>query len=440
MARTVYTVFFYLALPIILLRLLWRARKAPDYRKRWAERFGFFPKPHLQANVIWIHAVSVGESLAAIPLIENFLQSKKYTSIVVTTTTPTGSDRIRHRFGHLPENQVFHVYCPYDLPDCLWRFLKRIQPNVFIIMETELWPNTIACCNKRKIPVILANGRLSEKSAQGYEKIHRLMEPIFAGINAAAVQAKADGERMQKLGLPPERCFVTGSIKFDLQLDERSRTQANLLRRHIDKPLPCKTLIAASTHEGEETIILDAFRTIKESLPNSFLILVPRHPERFDAVAELIKQAGFYVTRRSANRLELEAEVLLGDTMGELLILFGAADTAFVGGSLVPVGGHNLMEPAAWALPILAGPHLFNFYEASNLLEQAGALKIIRSSNDLAAAVIDLWQDDIKNREMGEKALAVANRNRGALEKLLNVIEEAVTEKIIAHKSSVQLD
>jgi 3-deoxy-D-manno-octulosonic-acid transferase len=439
-ARTLYTIAFYLLLPFILVRLLWRSRKAPDYKKRWAERFGFFLKPRLQAKVIWVHAVSVGESLAAIPLIEKLLE-KKYVSIVVTTTTPTGSDRIRHRFSHYlinqgQANQVFHVYCPYDLPDCIWRFLNRIQPSAFIVMETELWPNIIACCNKRNIPVILANGRLSEKSAQGYEKIHRLMRPVFAGIDAAAVQAEADAERMQTLGLSTERCIVTGSIKFDLQLDDRTRAEAAQLKSHINSPLPCKTLIAASTHAGEEDIVLQAFRTIKESVPNCFLILVPRHPERFESVAELIKEAGFNVNRRSDKRLEVESEVLLGDSMGELLTLLGAADTAFVGGSFVAVGGHNLMEPAAWALPILTGPHLFNFSEASALLAEKGGLIIIQNGEQLAATVLELWSDENKGRVMGEAALAVANSNRGALDKLLDVINGV----IVARNQSVQPD
>jgi len=425
-ARFLYTIIFYCSIPFILLRLLWRSRLAPAYKKRWAERFGFFPKPRLQANVIWIHAVSVGESLAAIPVIEKLLSSKTYTSIVVTTTTPTGSDRIQHRFGHLPNDQVFHVYCPYDLPDCLWRFIKRVNPSVFIVMETELWPNTVACCNNRNIPVVLANGRLSEKSAQGYEKIRWLMRPVFAGIDGAALQAEADAERMKKLGLAASNCTITGSIKFDLQLDDKSRAKASELKQHINKPVPCLTLIAASTHEGEEEICLDAFAIIKSQIPNSFLIIVPRHPERFDSVAELIKQRGFQVNRRSAGRLEMETEVLLGDTMGELIVLLGAADAAFVGGSLVPVGGHNLMEPSAWALPIFTGPHLFNFSEVSSLLQQEGALTIIQSSEDLANAVIGLWQDDNKRTQMGEKALAVANRNRGALEKLLTVIDETI--------------
>ena len=426
MARLFYTLVFYCAIPIILLRLLWRARKAPAYKQRWSERFGFFPKPELNHQVIWIHAVSVGETLAAIPLIDYLLTHKPKTSIVVTSTTPTGSDRIQHRFGHLPEQSFFHVYCPYDLPDCVNRFLNRIRPDVFIVMETELWPNILTACRKRNIPALLANGRLSEKSARGYQKIQSLMQPAFAGLAAAAVQAEADGERMRALGLSADKCTVTGSIKFDLQITDAVREQASELRKHICASKPHKILIAASTHRGEDEIVLAAFKQIKQSVADSFLILVPRHPERFDEVADLLKQQDWQYNRRRNHRIELESDVLLGDTMGELLVMLGVADTAFIGGSLVPVGGHNLMEPAAWGLPILTGPHLHNFVEASSLLQDAGAMRIVQTAEQLSAAVLELWGDDEKNKTAREAALTVAKRNRGALDKLIKVIEAII--------------
>ena len=424
--RIIYSIFLYLLLPLILLRLSWRARKAPDYRQRWSERFGIFPMPRLQTNVFWVHAVSVGESLEAIPMIEKLLTTKTYTSVVVTTTTPTGSDRIRHHFSHYPVDRFFHVYCPYDLPDCLWRFLNRVNPSLFILMETEVWPNTIAACAKRNIPVVLANGRLSEKSAKGYAKIRWLIEPAFRHISGAAVQAEADATRLQALGLRGDLTRVTGSIKFDLQLDTKVRDKAALLKQQINNPRSNLTLIAASTNTGEDEIILQAFKIIKRQEPNSFLILVPRHPERFDSVADLIKQYGFEFNRRSAKRLEVEADVLLGDTMGELLTLLGAADAAFIGGSLVPIGGHNLMEPATWALPILTGPQVFNFAEASNMLSEEGALTFVHNAEELANSVVKLWRDDEKRKVAGEKALAVANRNRGALDRLIKVIDKTM--------------
>lgn len=425
MARLLYTIVFYLLLPFILLRLLLRARKAPDYAKRWLERFAFFTKPRLKDEVLWVHAVSVGESLAAVPLIKLLLEKNPAVSIVVTCTTPTGSDRIRDAFSSYSNDQIFHVYCPYDLPGSLRRFCKRIKPKALIIMETELWPNTVALCNQGNIPVILANGRLSQRSAKRYRLISWLMKPVFKNI-IAAVQSNADGERMQGLGLPQEQCHITGSIKFDLTIDDDLRAKAKQLKQRINSPSQTNIFIAASTHEGEEGPILEAFKIIKQQHEKSFLILVPRHPERFDAVADMIRPSGFNFNRRSENRIEVESDVLLGDTMGELLLLLGAADAAFIGGSLVPVGGHNLMEPAAWALPIMTGPHLFNFSQVSELLLDAEALSIVETENEIADKIIELWKDEEGRVEKGEKALAIANDNRGALEKLIKVIDQTI--------------
>lgn len=428
MFRLLYTLALYLLVPFILLRLLWRAKKAPAYKKRWGERFGLFTAPQLKPKVIWIHAVSVGESLAAIPLIQYLLEHKSQYSLVVTTTTPTGSDRIRHRFNQLPPVQLFHMYCPYDLPDCIARFLNRLKPNAFIVMETELWPNTIAACRKRNIPVLLANGRLSEKSAKGYQKVRALMLPVFDSLSAAAIQGENDAQRMLELGLKKEHCTVTGNIKFDLHIDDVVRDKAQQLRQHLQNPKPNKVLIAASTHQGEDEIVLSAFHKIKQQEPDSFLIIVPRHPERFDEVAVLIRERGFNFDRRHNHRIEAGSDVLLGDTMGEMLVLLGAADAAFIGGSLVAIGGHNLMEPAAWGLPILTGPYLYNFSEASELLKDAKALSIVESADDIAEQTLALWREEDRRKQMGEAALAVAQHNRGALEKLIRVVDNIIDQ------------
>lgn len=419
--RWLYTCFFYLLLPLILLRLLWRARKAPAYARRWAERFGVFPRPELKREVIWLHSVSVGETIAAAPLVRALMSRYPEASIVVTTTTPTGSEQVRKLFG----DSVFHVYAPYDLPGSLARFFRRVNPSCLIIMETELWPNTIAFCNKRGIPTILANGRLSRRSASGYRRVAALMKPAFAGLTAAAIQHRNDARRMEALGLPKARSHVTGNIKFDLSIPEPLRAQAAELRQSLAAAGACPVWIAASTHRGEDEIILRAFHAARQHLPSLFLILVPRHPERFDEVARLCEEQRFTLARRSQNEpVTADTQILLGDTMGELLLLFGAADVAFVGGSLVPVGGHNLMEPAAWALPIITGPHLFNFSEASRLLINVQALQVVEDDEEMAQ-VIMTWGEDVELcAGKGQRALAVAEANRGALDKLLKVIAD----------------
>lgn len=418
--RWLYTLVFYISLPLILGRLLWRGRKAPAYRRRWGERFGRFSAIVTDSPLIWVHAVSVGESIAAAPMLKALMKRHPENRFLVTTTTPTGSEQVRKLFG----DSVDHVYAPYDLPDCIGRFLKRTNPVCLIIMETELWPNTVAMCRGRGIPVVLANGRLSEKSARGYGKINRLMRPVFRKLSAAAVQHQDDARRMQALGLPPERTHVTGNIKFDLTLSDELRRKAAHLKSAINQFTERLVWIAASTHRGEDEKILAAFSRARKELPALFLILVPRHPERFGEVAGICEEQGWSVRRRSENpTFDAAADVLLGDTMGELLLLFGAADLTFVGGSLVPVGGHNLIEPAAWGLPIVTGKHLFNFAEASRLLLEAEALEVVQDDRALAEVITEMGRDEAKRRRMGDRALAVANANRGALEKLLDVIE-----------------
>ncbi len=417
--RFLYSSVFYLLVPIILLRLLWRAMKAPDYRRRWAERFALFAKPELGNNVYWVHAVSVGETLAAVPMIKKIMAENSACNVVITTTTPTGSAQVQSIFG----DQVFHVYAPYDLPDCVTRFLNKIQPAALIIMETELWPNTIAACYQKNIPVILANGRLSEKSAKGYKKISSLIGPALEKISLAAMQYPADAERIKALGVLPNCCQVIGNIKFDLEISEQIKQQARILKNEITQQGEKVIWIAASTHPGEDEIILDTYQDLKQKFPKLFLIIVPRHPERFDAVAQLAKEKNLRVQRRSdSQKINNETEVLLGDTMGELLMLYGAADLAFIGGSFVPVGGHNLMEPAAWALPIICGKYLHNFLQVSKLLQEENAMIVVNSKEQLYVNVSQLAEDKLAREEMGRKAHTIAEKNKGALNKLLILI------------------
>lgn len=417
MNRTLYTVLFYLGLPLVAIRLWLRARKAPAYAKRIGERFTL-GMPTLQPGGIWVHAVSVGESIAAAPMIRALLERYPAMPITVTCMTPTGSERIQALFANEPRIQ--HCYLPYDLPCAAARFLDRVQPRLAVIMETELWPNHIHQCAKRGIPVALANGRLSQRSAKGYGRFNKLTAPMLAEMSLLAVQTEAEAQRFRDLGARPETVEVTGSIKFDLTIDPQLLQRAAELRSQWqaqDRPV----WIAASTHEGEDEVVLDAHRRLLANHPDALLILVPRHPERFNSVFDLCQREGFATVRRSTGaHVDAQTSVLLGDTMGELLFLYALADSAFVGGSLVPNGGHNLLEPAALAKPVLSGPHLFNFLDIAAQLREAGALAEVDDAEGLAVEVQRFFELPRDAQRMAEAGLAVMRRNQGALQRLLD--------------------
>lgn len=418
--RFLYTLIFYCLVPFLLLRLLWRSFSAPAYAQRWAERFGYFSGLLTHKRIVWLHTVSVGEFLAALPLIRRLLAND--VQLVITTTTPTGSERVRATLG----DSVFHVYAPYDLPDVLARFFCRVKPSLYLVMETELWPNTLAACAKYNVPAVLINGRLSERSARGYARFRALTRPMLQRLDLAAIQNSIDAARFVALGLPAEKAIVTGNIKFDLALSDELREQAAGLKNQLSGNGRRLVLIAASTHQGEDEIVLDAFAQVRASsfalARSAVLVLVPRHPERFERVGQLCANRGFNVARRSQNYWTDTHDILLGNTMGELMLMFGASDLAFVGGSLVPNGGHNFIEPAAWGLPLISGEHLFNFAEVARLLTDAGALTKVNSAQSLAAAFIRLLSDESLRAQVGAAALQVALDNRGALDKTLSVI------------------
>ncbi|MFG6204690.1 lipid IV(A) 3-deoxy-D-manno-octulosonic acid transferase [Pseudomonas retamae] len=416
MNRTLYTALFYLGLPLVAIRLWLRARKAPAYAKRIGERFSC-NMPTLRPGGIWVHAVSVGESIAAAPMIRALLQRYPQLPITVTCMTPTGSERIQALFANEPRIQ--HCYLPYDLPCAATRFLDRVQPKLAVIMETELWPNHIHQCAKRGIPVALANGRLSQRSAKGYGRFSKLTAPMLAEMSLFAVQTEAEAQRFRDLGARPETVEVTGSIKFDLTIDPQLLQRAAELRgqwQALERPV----WIAASTHEGEDEVVLDAHRRLLANHPDALLILVPRHPERFNSVFDLCQREGFATVRRSTGTIvDAQTSVLLGDTMGELLFLYALADSAFVGGSLVANGGHNLLEPAALAKPVISGPHLFNFLDIAAQLREAGALAEVDDAEGLAVEVQRLFELPRDAQRMAEAGLAVMRRNQGALLRLL---------------------
>jgi 3-deoxy-D-manno-octulosonic-acid transferase len=317
---------------------------------------------------------------------------------------------------------VSHVYAPYDLPGAMARFIRFFRPQLLVIIETELWPNMIHYCRRSAVPVMLANGRLSAKSAAGYARVAWLTKPMLQQLSAVAVQTSVEAQRFVDLGLPADRAMVTGNIKFDMELTAEQRRKAQTWRQLW---APERSVwIAASTHEGEDEIVLRAHAELVGRWPELLLILVPRHPERFAEVAQQCRQAGFTTHCLSAGaQLPEHTGVVVGDTMGDLLGLFGVADIAFVGGSLVPRGGHNLLEPALWSNPVLAGPHLFNFQEIAHLLQQAGGLQLTSDAQSLAHSIEGLLGDVEVREQTGRRAYAVVEQNRGALQRLLAVVQ-----------------
>lgn len=411
--RHLYSLLFYLLTPLLLLRLYWRARLAPAYGERWGERFGRVPPRPGTRPALWIHAVSVGETLAALPMIRQLQARYADHDLIVTTMTPTGSERVRAALG----DSVIHVYAPYDMPLCVNRFLRRLRPRLAIIMETELWPNTVHACHRRGIPVLLANARLSARSARGYARFGALIRPMLQQLTLVAAQHEDDAGRFLALGLAPARCVVTGSIKFDITLDAALQAKARQLRSDWGRARP--VLLVASTHPGEDEKVLEAFALLLAVHPDLLLVLVPRHPERFAPVAALCRRQYRVQMRSAGGAVDPATQILLGDTMGEMMAFFGAADIAFMGGSWIASGGHNMIEPAAWGKPVLSGPSLFNFAEVSRLLLSAGGMQVVATPQALSAAVAALLQDPASAARMGAAALAVAEANRGALARLL---------------------
>jgi 3-deoxy-D-manno-octulosonic-acid transferase len=418
MNRTLYTLILHLALPFIFLRLLWRAWRAPAYGRRIGERFAI-GLPALQPGGIWIHAVSLGESIAAAPLIRELLARHPQLPITVTCMTPTGSERIQALFG----SRIQHCYLPYDLPWACAIFLARLQPKLAVIIETELWPNHIHACHQRGVPVVLANARLSERSARGYARFQKLTAPMLAELSLIAAQTEVEAARFRQLGARDKCIEVTGSIKFDLSVDaELPRRAAELRGQWGATARP--VWIAASTHAGEDEVMLQAHRQLLDEHADALLILVPRHPERFAQVFELCRGEGFTTVRRSTGEaVGAEVQVLLGDTLGELLFLYALADLALVGGSLIPNGGHNLLEPAALGKPLLSGPHLFNFLDIAAQLRDAGDLLEVQDAAQLHAALRMLFADPDEARKRAQAGLGVMRANQGALARLLAGLE-----------------
>ncbi len=428
MLRLLYTALLYLALPIILLRLWWRGRRAPAYRSRWRERLGFVAP--CNNSPLWIHAVSVGETVAIAPLVELLLARRPDLPLMLTTTTPTGSERVRALFG----DRVQHAYCPWDLPDALARFLRRTRPRGCIIVETELWPNLLHGCRAAAVPVLLANARLSARSAKGYQRFAALTRPMLQCLSQVVAQHRDDGTRFIELGLPETQLTISGSIKFDIETQPHwLEAGARLRRRWGERPV----LVAGSTHEGEDAALLRVLAQLRSEFPTLLLVLVPRHPERFEAVYRLCLETGWSVARHSVAGGALakqgdplsqaeSVDVYLGDTMGELMGFYAAADIAFVGGSLVPRGGHNPLEPAALGKPVLMGQQVFNFQAICDALDNAGGLTRVADEAALTRALRKLLANPPQCQQQGAAAQAFVAQNRGALERLYQQVEETL--------------
>ena len=417
----VYNVLVYLLLIPYAVYWLIRGLGNPSYYDRLGQRFGLgFPRID---RCIWIHAVSVGEVQASSPLIRAMRERFPQQQLLVTTVTPTGAARLKSLFG----DTVHHSYIPFEFPHAVNNFFSAVNPSAALIMETEIWPNLYRGCGVRNVPLVLASARISPRSVPGYWRFLPLIrETLSHGIIIAA-QSQSDADRFLSLGASSSRTWVTGNIKFDVELPPGIRQQGAALRAEIigDRPV----WIAASTHEGEEQQVLAAHRALRQQTPDLLLVLVPRHPERFSEVRELIRRFGFEVVSRTESRVCVPSTaVFLGDTMGEVPLFYAASDVAFVGGSLVPVGGHNLLEPAAQALPIVTGSHLFNAQDIADMFVENQACRMVYNKEELIATIAELLANPDDAAELGRNGLALLEQNRGALARLLVLLEPLLRE------------
>ncbi|GMW07405.1 MAG: lipid IV(A) 3-deoxy-D-manno-octulosonic acid transferase [Gammaproteobacteria bacterium] len=414
--RFVYLLLSWLLLPVFLAHLLWRSLSQPEYRRRLPERLGYGAgRP--PAPSIWIHAVSVGEVTAAAPLVRILRERFPRKRLVVTTMTPTGSQRARDLFG----DTVTHSYVPYDAPGPVRRFFDWVQPELAVILETEIWPNLYHECGHRRVPLVMASARVSGESVRRYRVLFGLIRDTLAHGIVIGAQSATDAERFRQLGANADRTFVTGNIKFDFELSTEVARRGGEWRalNAPDRPV----WIGASTHQDEEQVLIEAHRRVLEACPGTLLILVPRHPERFAAVAALVQRAALPLARRSSGeRCMPGTQVFLGDSMGELTMLYAAADVAFVGGSLVRIGGHNLLEPAALGVPALTGPNNFNAPDIADLLTEQGATVVVHDAGQISAEIIRLLGDPVERSRRGALARDLLEKNRGAVSRLLALV------------------
>lgn len=415
--RWLYNLLGCFAVPVAFAQVLWRSVRNPAWRTGWGERFGGGARVGGD-GCIWVHAVSMGEVNAAMPLVRALRSRYAGWPLVLTTATPTGMRRARELFGAAGVEVRFG---PYDIPPAVHRFFDRVRPRVAIFMETELWPNLHHACVLREVPRIIASARISSRSWPRYRRLRALTRPMLAQGIVVAAQTDADARRFRLLGAPDDQVLVAGNLKFDVPVDPAVLDRAGELRTGVLSNRA--TWVAGSTHAGEEELLLDAHAQVRDRIPDALLVLAPRHPDRFEAVADLLNRRAIRFVRRSrAQDAVPETSVLLLDTVGELTAFYAASTVAFVGGSLVPVGGHNLIEPAALGVPVVTGAHHENNPDVARSMFDTGAAVRVEGANPLALQVIAWLLDPAAARRVGAAGDAMVHTNRGALQRLLGLV------------------
>jgi len=414
--RLLYVLLVYLLAPVVIAMEAWKALWNPEYRGRLGQRMGL-EGPEPPGPCLWVHGVSVGEVQAAAALVRELRESFPGLPVVVTTVTPTGAQHARTLFG----DTVSHCYLPYDLPGAVNRFLDRVRPRVAIIMETEIWPTLYHSLGRRGIPLVIASARVSTRSVDRYRRLASLFRATLSHGILIGAQTAADAERFRIIGAAPDRVRVIGNLKFDMEIPAAAIEAGRAFRARVAAARP--VWIAGSTHEGEEDIVLAAHAGVRERHPDALLILVPRHPQRFESVRALLRRRGVpHALRSAGEEPEPRHAVFLLDTLGELQTFYAAADVAFVAGSLVPIGGHSLLEPAVLGLPMLSGPHNHNAQDVADLFEQCGALRVVRSRDDLAQKAGEWLADPVRARADGERGRQAVAQSRGAVSRLVAMV------------------
>jgi 3-deoxy-D-manno-octulosonic-acid transferase len=419
--RFAYVILTYLLVPVHACYWFFRGLGNRSYWDRFGQRFGW-GYPNLTGSCIWVHAVSVGEVQASVPLVRSLADRFPNRRILITTVTPTGGARVRLLFG----DTVEHCYIPFETPDAVSRFFNSIKPEIALIMETEIWPNLFHECGRRMIPLVLVSARISPRSVKTYRTFLPLFRETLSHGIVIAAQSEIDADRFRSLGAATERTRVTGNIKFDVELPADLQERGIALRRDNFAGRP--VWVAASTHDREEELLLYAHKLVQNRHPNAVLVLIPRHPERFPTVRNyLLKGSYSFVARTEGRPCTSATAVYLVDTMGEVPLFYAAGNVAFVGGTLVPVGGHNLLEPASLGLPVITGPHLFHTQDIADKFAKVGASITVNDAQQLGLAVADLLGDEARAREIGARGLAIVQQNRGSRDRLLRLLEPLIT-------------